>query len=170
MAGSPSSSSFSLHAHACLVGEPHRMFLQHPQQAGSGAQRPAFQAGSQGTSPPLPRQLQPDTCNPFTWTKGPEHLQRIIETTKDYQAAHPQEASPSTSQAKESRFYKGLMGRCTSLLTNYMKMGLGQTTTPQLSLFFFSADSAEQRDCKYRMLLESAKFADEHGKVLRCLP
>jgi hypothetical protein len=29
------------------------------------------------------------TCNPFTWTKGPEHLQRIIETTKDYQALHP---------------------------------------------------------------------------------
>lgn len=29
------------------------------------------------------------TCNPFTWTKGPEHLQRIIETTKDYQVLHP---------------------------------------------------------------------------------
>lgn len=29
------------------------------------------------------------TCNPFTWTKGPEHLQRIIETTKEYQALHP---------------------------------------------------------------------------------
>jgi transposase len=29
------------------------------------------------------------TCNPFTWTKGPEHLRRIIETTKDYQALHP---------------------------------------------------------------------------------
>src|SRR5580658_4409104 len=26
---------------------------------------------------------------PFTWTKGPEHFQRIIETTKQYQAAHP---------------------------------------------------------------------------------
>src|SRR5277367_6914998 len=35
--------------------------------------------------------------------------------------------------------------------------------TPQLSLFFFSADSAEQPSGKYRMLLESAKFADEHG-------
>ena len=34
--------------------------------------------------------------------------------------------------------------------------------TPQFSLFFFSADSAEQ-GCKYQMLLESAKFADEHG-------
>src|SRR5580692_12508021 len=35
--------------------------------------------------------------------------------------------------------------------------------TPQLSLFFFSADSAEQPGNKYQMLLESAKFADEHG-------
>ncbi len=26
---------------------------------------------------------------PFTWTKGPEQLQRIIEATKEYQAAHP---------------------------------------------------------------------------------
>jgi transposase len=28
---------------------------------------------------------------PFTWTKGPEQLQRIIETTKEYQAAHPKQ-------------------------------------------------------------------------------
>ncbi len=35
--------------------------------------------------------------------------------------------------------------------------------TPQLSLFFFSADSAEQEGGKYQMLLESAKFADEQG-------
>ena len=26
---------------------------------------------------------------PFTWTKGPDQLQRIIEATKEYQAAHP---------------------------------------------------------------------------------
>lgn len=26
---------------------------------------------------------------PFTWTKGPEHFQRIIEATKEYQAANP---------------------------------------------------------------------------------
>lgn len=30
-----------------------------------------------------------DHSSPFTWTKGPEHLQRIIEATKQYQAAHP---------------------------------------------------------------------------------
>jgi transposase len=28
---------------------------------------------------------------PFTWTKGPEHFQRIIETTKEYQASHPKQ-------------------------------------------------------------------------------
>jgi natural product biosynthesis luciferase-like monooxygenase protein len=35
--------------------------------------------------------------------------------------------------------------------------------TPELSLFFFSADSAERQDKKYQMLLESVKFADKHG-------
>src|SRR5271163_1196690 len=34
---------------------------------------------------------------------------------------------------------------------------------PDLSLFFFSADSAERQDRRYQMLIESAKFADEHG-------
>ena len=29
------------------------------------------------------------TCSPFVWTKGPEQLQHIIETTQDFQAAHP---------------------------------------------------------------------------------
>jgi len=31
---------------------------------------------------------------PFTWTKGPEHFQRIIEATKEYQAAHPKKPRP----------------------------------------------------------------------------
>src|SRR6202162_2233503 len=35
---------------------------------------------------------------PFTWTKGPEHLQRIIEATKEYQAAHPKQ--PKQRKAK----------------------------------------------------------------------
>lgn len=30
-----------------------------------------------------------ETSVPFTWTKGPEKLRRIIEATKAYQAAHP---------------------------------------------------------------------------------
>jgi transposase len=30
-----------------------------------------------------------ESSSPFTWKKGPEKLQRIIEATKEYQAAHP---------------------------------------------------------------------------------
>ncbi len=41
------------------------------------------------------------TCNPFTWTKGPEHLQHIIETTKDYQALHPKK--PRRRRAKPKK-------------------------------------------------------------------
>ena len=42
-----------------------------------------------------------ETCGPFTWTKGPEQLQRIIETTKDYQAAHPKK--PRRRRAKRKK-------------------------------------------------------------------
>ena len=41
------------------------------------------------------------TCNPFTWTKGPEHLQRIIETTQDYQTLHPRK--PRRRRAKPKK-------------------------------------------------------------------
>jgi len=34
---------------------------------------------------------------------------------------------------------------------------------PLLSLFFFSADAGKSREDQYRMLLETAKFADKHG-------
>jgi natural product biosynthesis luciferase-like monooxygenase protein len=34
---------------------------------------------------------------------------------------------------------------------------------PEISLFFFSADSSERDDHKYQLLLESARFADENG-------
>jgi transposase len=42
------------------------------------------------------------TCSPFTWTKGPEHLQRIIETTKDYQATHPRKPRRRRAKRKKS--------------------------------------------------------------------
>ena len=35
---------------------------------------------------------------PFTWTKGPEHFQRIIEATKEYQAAHPKKTKQRKTQ------------------------------------------------------------------------
>ena len=36
---------------------------------------------------------------PFTWTKGPEHFQRIIEATKEYQSAHPKKLKQRTASA-----------------------------------------------------------------------
>ena len=35
--------------------------------------------------------------------------------------------------------------------------------TPELSLFFFSADCAEREDDRYRLLFDAARFGDEHG-------
>jgi natural product biosynthesis luciferase-like monooxygenase protein len=35
--------------------------------------------------------------------------------------------------------------------------------TPELSLFFFSADSSERQDERYGMLFDAARFADQHG-------
>src|ERR1700691_4632326 len=36
---------------------------------------------------------------PFTWTKGPEHFQRIIQATKEYQAAHPKQPKQRKASA-----------------------------------------------------------------------
>jgi transposase len=41
------------------------------------------------------------TCGPFTWTKGPEQLQRIIETTKQYQATHPRKPRRKRSRGRK---------------------------------------------------------------------
>ncbi len=41
---------------------------------------------------------------PFTWTKGPEHFQRIIEATKEYQATHhkqPKQRKGSVNNIKD---------------------------------------------------------------------
>lgn len=42
------------------------------------------------------------TCQPFTWTKGPEQLQRIIQTTKQYQAVHPRKSRRRRAKRKKS--------------------------------------------------------------------
>src|SRR5271169_5247009 len=42
------------------------------------------------------------TCSPFTWTKGPEQLQRIIETTKEYQATHPRKPRRRRARRKKA--------------------------------------------------------------------
>jgi len=41
-------------------------------------------------------------CGPFTWTRGPEKLQRIIESTKEYQAAHPKKPRRRRPKRKRS--------------------------------------------------------------------
>jgi transposase len=40
---------------------------------------------------------------PFTWTKRPEHFRRIIEATKEYQAAHPKQPKQRKSKANTKR-------------------------------------------------------------------
>src|SRR5947208_6630266 len=47
-----------------------------------------------------------ETCDPFTWTKGPEHLQRIIETTKEYQALHPRKPRRPRAQRRKAHSRK----------------------------------------------------------------
>jgi transposase len=43
-----------------------------------------------------------DTCSAFTWTKGPEKLQRIIEATTDYQAAYPRKPRRRVGRKKKN--------------------------------------------------------------------
>lgn len=45
-------------------------------------------------------------CGPFTWTKGPEQLQRIIETSKEYQVAHAKKPRRRRTKRKKSDFMK----------------------------------------------------------------
>ena len=40
---------------------------------------------------------------PFAWTKGPEKLQRIIEATKEYQAAHPRKPRRRRRRTRTNR-------------------------------------------------------------------
>lgn len=44
-----------------------------------------------------------ETPRPFVWTKGPEKLQRIIEATKEYQAAHPRKPRKRRRKARAGR-------------------------------------------------------------------
>jgi hypothetical protein len=46
------------------------------------------------------------SCGPFTWTKGPEQLQHIIQTTQDYQASHPQKPRRRRTQKKKGHSTK----------------------------------------------------------------
>jgi transposase len=41
-----------------------------------------------------------ETCNPFTWTKGPEHLQRNHRDNQGVSGSSPQQASPPSKRKK----------------------------------------------------------------------
>jgi hypothetical protein len=66
------------------------VLLQHLEPAGTVAERSSLEKELKEY---LLRYLKKYSENPrpFTWTKGPEQLQRIIEATKEYQAAHPKQ-------------------------------------------------------------------------------
>ena len=51
--------------------------------------------------------LKNENPTPFIWTKGPEKLQRIIETTKQYQDAHPRK--PRKRRRKGTQRPQGLI-------------------------------------------------------------
>jgi len=53
----------------------------------------------------LLRYLQKYSENPrpFTWTKGPNQLQRIIEATKEYQATHPRQPKQRKSKTDNKK-------------------------------------------------------------------
>src|ERR1700683_3375333 len=88
MAPAPSTSAFSLHpTHASWMNMIECFFSILTKQALTQS----VQRSKKDLKDLLLRYLQKYSQNPtpFTWTKGPEHFQRIIEATKKYQAAHP---------------------------------------------------------------------------------
>jgi len=64
------------------------MLFQILGKQGFVAKRAHFETPTQGILAELHRQNNKHPKQ-FVWTKGPEKLQRIIEATKEYQAAHP---------------------------------------------------------------------------------
>src|ERR1700752_4508608 len=113
MAQPSSTGSLPLHAHARLVGQPNRVLLQHSQQAGLGSQRTALQTGFKGTTQQLYRQLQRNMQSVYL----DQRARASATNHRDDQGvpgASSQKTPPATNQTEEIRFYKELMGRCTS--------------------------------------------------------
>ena len=89
MAPESSARAFPLHPNARFLDEYGRMLFQRSHPARRLKQ--SVHRSKKELKDFLIRYLQKYSENPtpFTWTKGPEHLQRIIEATKEYQIAHP---------------------------------------------------------------------------------
>ena|ERR1700677_3055162 len=88
MAPAPSTSAFSLHpTHASWMNMIECFFSILTRQALTQSVQRSKKELKDFLELYLKKYSQNPT--PFTWTKGPEHFQRIIEATKEYQAAHP---------------------------------------------------------------------------------
>src|SRR5215472_3855446 len=89
------------------------MFLQHLEQARSGAQRTTLQARSEGSAPAVPGHLQRHMWSVYL-------DQRPRTTTADHRnheavsGDSPPQTAPQTVARAGKAFYKELMGRCTS--------------------------------------------------------
>src|SRR5229473_7533233 len=75
------------------------MLFQYSHPAGIDAKRATLQERPQGFSASLSEEIQREPT-PFVWTKGPEHFQRIIETTEEYQANHPKQPKAKADARK----------------------------------------------------------------------
>jgi hypothetical protein len=84
------------------MDEHDRVFLQHSHPAGPHTECAALQEGLEGF-PNCYLKKYRENPTPFTWTKGPEHFQRIIEATKQYQAAHPKQPKQRKGRAYTKR-------------------------------------------------------------------
>src|SRR6516165_10337046 len=123
MARSASTCSVPLHPHSRLLGQPDRVLLQHPKQAGPGPQCSALQAGPKRTAQPFHRQLQRN-LQPVYLDQGPGAPATNNRNDQGIPGTSSQKTSAAPNQAEEARFYKELTGRCTSLVPS------GDSTTP----------------------------------------
>src|SRR6204780_1883461 len=102
MAPAPSTSAFSLHpTHASWMNMVECFFSILTRQALTQS----VHRSKKDLKDFLIRYLQKYSENPtpFTWTKGPEHLQRIIQATKEYQTANPKKPRQRKAHSDNKR-------------------------------------------------------------------
>ena len=75
------------------MDEYDRMLFQYSDQAGLDAERTTFQERLEGFAASILEEVQ-SKSDFLHLDQGPEHFQRIIEATKEYQAAHSKMSKP----------------------------------------------------------------------------
>src|SRR5262249_2979878 len=138
--------SVPLHPYARLVGEPDRVLLQHPKQTRLGPQRTALQAGPERTAQSLHRQLQRNVQSVYLdqRARAPPTNHR---DDQGISGTSSQKAAPSSRQAEEGRFYKGLTGRCARTLSEVP--GQQSPTAPEVLEYGISGgNSAKSDNCR----------------------